>query len=74
MATVLAFCPECGTKVSAHTLVNDNDLLALDSGAEVRIGHVAVNSADVSRSEDHIWILGDTEKENLRRWLASGAA
>jgi hypothetical protein len=74
MATVLAFCTKCGKNVSAHTLLNDKDLLGLDRNAEMKIGHVIVDNPVAGNSEDHIWSLSDREREVLRDQLASSAA
>jgi hypothetical protein len=74
MATVLAFCTKCGKNVSAHTLLTDKDLLALDRNAEVKIGHTMVDNSIAGNSEDHIWSLSDREKDVLREQLASSAA
>jgi hypothetical protein len=71
MATVQAFCNICQSKVSADTILTDDDLRrALDLDEDIRVMHVFVDEDD--SSTDHIWILSGQEKENLRKYLSSG--
>jgi hypothetical protein len=70
MATAQAFCNICQSKVSANTMLTDNDLRrALDRDEDIRVMLVFVDEDDSSR--DHILILSSQEKENLRRDLSS---
>jgi hypothetical protein len=71
MATAQAFCNICQSKVSAHTILTDDDLRqALDCDEDVRVMHVFVD--EDGSSADHMWRLSSQEKENLRKYLSSG--
>lgn len=68
MATVQAFCNICQRRVSADTILTDDDLRRVLSGDEdVRVMHVFVD--EDGSSADHIWILSIQEKENLSKYL-----
>jgi len=68
MATAQAFCKICQSKVSAETMLTEDDLRgALDRDEEVRVMHVFVDEDD--SSSDHIWSLSSQEKDNLRKYL-----
>jgi hypothetical protein len=70
MATVQAFCNICQSKVSADTILTDDDLRrALGGDEDVRVMHVFVD--EDGSSADHIWILSIPEKENLSKYLSS---
>ena len=71
MATAQAFCKICQSKVSADTMLTEDDLpRALDRDENIRVMHVFV--AEDDSSADHIWSLSSPEKENLRKYLSSG--
>jgi hypothetical protein len=71
MATAQAFCSICQSKVSADTILSNDDLRrALDRDEEVRVMHVFV--AEDNSSADHIWRLSTQERENLRKYLSLG--
>ena len=65
MATVQAFCKICQSKVSADTMLSDDDLRR----ALGRVMHVFVT--EDSSSADHVWTLSIQEKENLSKYLSS---
>jgi hypothetical protein len=70
MATVQAFCNICKRRVSADTILTDDDLRgALGGDEDVRVMHVFVDEDD--SSADHIWILSIQEKDNLSKCLSS---
>ena len=70
MATVQAFCNICKRRVSADTILTDDDLRrALGGDGDVRVMHVFVDEDD--SSADHIWILSIQEKDNLSKYLSS---
>ena len=61
MATAQAFCNICQRKVSANTILTDDDLRrALDRDEDIRVMHVFVDE-DAS-SADHMWSLTIEEK------------
>jgi hypothetical protein len=65
MPRFLALCPHCGKKVTAHTMLNGDDLRdALGSGSDVEVMHTA--------PPDHRWNLSGDDKENLRNQIANG--
>jgi hypothetical protein len=73
MATAQAFCSICQSKVSADTILSDDDLRrSLDLDQDISVMHVFVDQDD--SSADHIWRLSSQEKENLRKYLSSGGA
>jgi hypothetical protein len=63
MAAVQTFCNICKTRVSADTILTDDDLRrALGGDGDVRVMHVFVDEDD--SSADHVWILSIQEKDN----------
>jgi hypothetical protein len=55
MAAVQTFCNICKTRVSADTILTDDDLRrALGGDGDVRVMHVFVDEDD--SSADHVWI------------------
>jgi hypothetical protein len=71
MATAQAFCNLCQSKVSAETILTDDDLRqALDGDEDITLMHVFVD--EDGSSVDHIWRLSRQDKENLRKSLGWG--
>ena len=69
MATLQIPCHKCdGESVSAYTLLSDQELcVALESTTGVKVMHI-VQYPD-GTSEDHIWILDDAQRNNLKKYL-----
>jgi hypothetical protein len=62
----LAYCFACERKVTAHTLLSADDVLAaLNTGDDVEVMHVSDNG-------DHRWRLNWQEKGNLLQLLQKG--
>jgi hypothetical protein len=72
MATLQAFCEACQEKVSAHTVLSDDDTLsALERSEDVRIVHLA--RFPDGTGADHVWSLSGQEKERLHNQMTGKA-
>lgn len=68
MASLQALCSICERKVTAFTLLGDNDLeLLLDRNEEIIVRHVFGD--DSGKHLDHRWTLVGKEKENLAKLI-----
>ena len=68
MATLQAFCNICQKKVSAHTVLGDEETLgALERGEDVRIKHVT--TLPDGTSAEHCWSLSAEERARLLRQM-----
>ena len=58
-----AYCPTCGKKVTASTILGGDDLKrALSSNLDVEVMHIA--------NIDHRWKLNEQDKRNLIKFMA----
>ena len=68
MASLQALCTICEKRVTAFTLLGDNDLEPLlERREKIMVGHVFQESP--GKSLDHQWSLGDEETEKLRKLI-----
>ena len=68
MASLQALCTICEKRVTAFTLLGDNDLEPLlERNEKIMVGHVFKESP--GKNLDHQWSLGDEETENLRKLI-----
>ncbi|MFZ0292893.1 MAG: hypothetical protein WAL52_04770 [Candidatus Sulfotelmatobacter sp.] len=68
MASLQALCSICEKKVTAFTLLGDNDLgPLLDRNEEIIVRHV-FHDGD-GKSLDHRWSIVGKEKENLTKLI-----
>jgi hypothetical protein len=63
----VAYCFRCEKKVTAHTMLDGNDLLsALRGDTDVEVIHVSDDSGD------HRWNLNRGEKDHLLKGIEAG--
>lgn len=68
MASLQALCSICEKKVTAFTLLGDNDLqLLLDRNEEIIVRHVFGDGS--GNQLDHRWSLVGKEKEDLTKLI-----
>jgi hypothetical protein len=68
MASLQALCSICEKRVTAFTLLGDNDLeLLLDRNGEIMVRHMLGD--DSGNRLDHRWSLVGKEKENLTKLI-----
>jgi hypothetical protein len=64
--TFQAYCPDCKKTVGALTILKTSEVKrALETDSDVRVMHPTPKG-------DHVWLLDQTAKINLRKAIAQG--